>query len=104
MQQHNRNHELPHHTRQPKDDHQATKPAQVPDAYTRLKQINNCSHDLKALFWLKGALHKRADHATCSSVGQLKHIVGEKCHRCTSLRIDIRKEGNTQADRRQIGR
>jgi hypothetical protein len=67
-------------------------------------KITSRSYDLKALFWLKGALHKRADHATWSSVGQLKHIVDETWHCCTSLRIDIRREeGNTQANRRQIG-
>ena len=57
----------------------------------------------KALFWLGSALHKRAGHVTRSSVGQLKHIMGEKYHRCTSLRIAKRSyEGNTQANKRQI--
>ncbi len=57
----------------------------------------------KALFWLGSALHKRADHAARSSVGRLKRIVGETCHRCTSLRIAKRSyEGNTQANKRQI--
>ena len=47
------------------------------------------SHDLKALFWLKGALHKRAGHATRSSIGQLKHIVDEERHGRASLTIEI---------------
>jgi hypothetical protein len=38
------------------------------------------SSNLKVLFWLKGALHKRATRATQRSAGLLRRIVGESCH------------------------
>jgi hypothetical protein len=51
------------------------------------------SSNLKAHFWLKGALHKRATHVTQRNVGLLRRIVGESCHyRLLSLNHEAHKE------------
>ena len=54
----------------------------------------------KALFWLEGALHKRAGHATDSSTDRLKHIVSEACHCWASIAYISKSEGLGEGEAR----